>query len=98
MSALDDIAMERRRHTEIEGWTPEHDDKYVDGQLAKAAACYALDHTTACISPVSRFWPWALQWWKPTTTRRNLVRAGALIVAEIERLDRAEEARTRSKA
>jgi hypothetical protein len=34
-------------------------------------------------------WPWDLKWWKPTTPRRDLVKAAALIVAEIERLDRA---------
>lgn len=34
-------------------------------------------------------WPWDLSWWKPKNARRDLVRAGALIVAEIERLDRA---------
>ena len=28
-------------------------------------------------------------WFKPTTPRRDLVKAGALIIAEIERLDRA---------
>ena len=33
-------------------------------------------------------WPWAAEWWKPKDCRRNLVRAGALILAEIERLDR----------
>lgn len=34
-------------------------------------------------------WPWDDEWWKPKDARRDLVRAGALIVAEIERLDRA---------
>ena len=34
-------------------------------------------------------WPWAHHWWKPKDRRRDLVRAGALILAEIERLDRA---------
>jgi hypothetical protein len=29
------------------------------------------------------------EWWKPTNRRRDLVKAGALILAEIERLDRA---------
>lgn len=38
-----------------------------------------------CPSPL---WPWAAMWWKPRTPRRDLVRAAALIVAEIERLDR----------
>lgn len=37
-------------------------------------------------------WPWAAKWWKPKDPRRDLVRAGALIVAEIERLDRASKA------
>lgn len=37
-----------------------------------------------------KFWPWQRSWWKPTTQRRNLVKAAALLVAEIERLDRAE--------
>ncbi|MEB3421767.1 hypothetical protein VK682_24660 [Salipiger manganoxidans] len=36
-----------------------------------------------------QLWPWDRKWWKPTTPRRDLVKAGALIVAEIERLDRA---------
>lgn len=39
-------------------------------------------------------WPWGRSWWKPAPNlRRNLVKAGALILAEIERLDRAEEAK-----
>ena len=35
-------------------------------------------------------WPrsWAKHWWKPTTPRRDLVKAAALLIAEIERLDR----------
>lgn len=34
-------------------------------------------------------WPWARQWWKPGTTRACLVKAVALLIAEIERVDRA---------
>ncbi len=33
-------------------------------------------------------WPWEARWWKPKTPRRDLVRAAALLIAEIERLDR----------
>ena len=33
-------------------------------------------------------WPWHRQWWKPDTRIRNLVKAGALIAAEIDRLKR----------
>ena len=35
-------------------------------------------------------WPrsWSRAWWKPKNPRRDLVRAAALLIAEIERLDR----------
>jgi hypothetical protein len=36
-----------------------------------------------------KMWPFPIGWWKPKDRRRDLVRAGALILAEIERLDRA---------
>ena len=42
-------------------------------------------------------WPWAASWWKPKNRRRDLVRAAALIVAEIERIDRATVARMAEK-
>jgi len=40
--------------------------------------------------PPSHHWPasWSLAWWKPKSPRRDLVRAAALLIAEIERLDR----------
>lgn len=89
-----DVQAERRRQVEAEGWTPEHDDAHSHGEMARAAACYALagssapnDGTAALL--VSLAWPWDEQWWKPTTTRRDLVKARALGLAEIERLDRA---------
>ncbi|HGY2559336.1 TPA: hypothetical protein ACNVWL_005261 [Pseudomonas aeruginosa] len=89
-----DVQAERRRQIEAEGWTPEHDDAHSHGEMARAAACYALagssapnDGTAALL--VSLAWPWDEQWWKPTTTRRDLVKACALGLAEIERLDRA---------
>lgn len=52
------------------------------------------DHGTGIrgrsIVRVPRHWPWASSWWKPKKKdpRKDLVRAGALIIAEIERLDR----------
>lgn len=89
-----DVQAERRRQVEAEGWTPEHDDQHSHGQMARAAACYALagssapnDETAALL--VSLAWPWDEQWWKPSTARRDLIKAGALVLAEIERLDRA---------
>ncbi|EOW6999271.1 TPA: hypothetical protein ACRMT8_002278 [Pseudomonas aeruginosa] len=89
-----DVQAERRRQITAEGWTPEHDDEHADGQMARAAACYALagssapnDGTAALL--VSLAWPWDEQWWKPSTARRDMVKACALALAEIERLDRA---------
>ena len=45
--------------------------------------------TVGMINISHLLWPWDGKWWKPTTPRRDLVKAAALIVAEIERLDRA---------
>lgn len=85
--ALEDIAAERARQVSAEGWTPEHDDEHSDFQMARAAGVYALGvwHVHLALAP---FWPWELRWWKVKSPRRDLIRAGALIVAEIERLDR----------
>lgn len=98
--AFADIAAERQRQIDAEGWSPEHDDAHDTGQLALAAAMYALPASVRRMSVLADqerheqlfqyLWPWDFEWWKPTERRRELVKAGALIVAEIERLDRAE--------
>ena len=91
--AARDVLSERQRQIEVEGWTPEGDAAYRDGELADAAACYARPrYRMGETCPPE--WPWAGKWWKPTDRRRNLVKAGALILAEIERLDRANPPRT----
>lgn len=87
-AAIRSIAHERQRQIEGEGWTPERDDQYQQGELAKAAAGYVL-HVLADQSWRS-IWPFAPQWFKPADPRRMLVKAGALVVAEIQRIDRAE--------
>lgn len=95
--AASDVLAERQRQISAEGWTPEHDDEYDPGTLAAAAAAYTL-HAADHLNPYSQgdggdeapvMWPWVpASTWKPTTPRRDLVKAGALIIAEIERLDR----------
>lgn len=94
--ATDDVVAERRRQIEAEGWTPEHDDEHDSGELADVAACYALgvysDRADAGVpGDIPPYWPqsWDESWWRPKDRRRNLVRAAALLIAEIERLDRA---------
>lgn len=103
-SALDEIAVERRRQIEVEGWTAEHDEWHDGGELARAAGCYALHAGARGAWSESSYrnsaplyhdtiegrepWPFSSDWWKPTNPRRDLIKAGALILAEIERLDR----------
>ncbi|HCO8764704.1 TPA: hypothetical protein N2B54_002756 [Pseudomonas aeruginosa] len=94
-----DVQAERRRQVEAEGWTPEHDDEHDSGEIACAAACYALPpaHPARIEGALGRYgrdpniWPWTRDWWKPAPNdrRRELIKAGALVLAEIERLDRA---------
>ncbi len=94
--AHQDVLAERRRQIEAEGWTLANDDGYSAGDLASAAACYATQgrfHYPIAGSPPPN-WPWIPEWWKPKSYRENLVRAGALILAEIERIDRAAAAKT----
>jgi|JI8StandDraft_1071087.scaffolds.fasta_scaffold394550_2 hypothetical protein len=93
-SAARDVLAERRRQIEVEGWTPEHDDRHEDGDMARAAACYALHAAGYPADDVAmlRFWPWLDEWWKPSTPTRNLVKACALGIAEIERRYRSEAA------
>lgn len=86
--AINDVIAERNRQVNAEGWTPEHDDNYHESELSDAAACYAL-HAHNQGFPTPAHWPWDYDWWKQTNPRRDLVKAGALILAEIERIDRA---------
>ncbi|HBN8317215.1 TPA: hypothetical protein NH684_006135 [Pseudomonas aeruginosa] len=83
-----DVQAERRRQITAEGWTPEHDDLYCAAELPRAAAAYILNGAN---DEAPAIWPFVTKWWKPRDARSNYVRAGALILAEIERLDRARQ-------
>jgi hypothetical protein len=94
------IAAERQRQIDQEGWTPEHDDQHRAGELGQAAACYAdpgRETRPRWVEGISGRmaraaiplrWPWEYGSWKPTPDDRlrELVKAGALIAAEIDRL------------
>jgi len=94
------IADERERQITQEGWTPEHDDCHRSGELndaaigySQAAAYQARGESLAMIMsavPAGMIrWPWEDSWWKPSVDPvRNLTKAGALIAAEIDRLQR----------
>lgn len=82
------ILAERNRQIDQEGFDAANDDERDCGELADAAACYALGKPEQIIK---QLWPWSAVWWKATTRKRNLIKAGALIVAELERLERVEK-------
>ena len=92
------IVDERKRQIMVEGWTVAHDDEHNGGEMAAAAACYAIpaNYWRQAIKFQLFFkllWPWDLRWWKPRPDDRirELVKAGALIAAEIDRLQRLEQ-------
>jgi hypothetical protein len=96
---LDEIGAERERQITQEGWTSIHDDAHDKGEMAHAAGTYALANHSRLLwiggNEVPLTWPWSKRWWKPKDRRRNLVMAAALIVAEIERLDRSNSSGVR---
>jgi hypothetical protein len=102
VTALELIAAERARQQAVEGYTTEHDDEHGFTELARAAACYAVgetiyrqDRTSSAHVFFESLWPWDepaadVQHAIGNKPRlRQLAIAGALIVAEIERLQRA---------
>lgn len=93
LKALDDIRTERERQISEEGYSPNHDDTYVAGELVKAAICYASNsvrNTNWYPGETPVDWPWEWEAWKPSTPLRDLIKAEALILAEIERLKRGQ--------
>lgn len=92
--AIQFIAVERQRQIDEERFTPERDrDVYDGGELAIAGACYAMEAAQQ-LSPYDGLghdttppdWPWDPAWWKPKNPLRDLMRAGALIAAELDRM------------
>lgn len=93
------IKAERWRQIQDEEWTPDHDDDHDACELSQAATAYVF-HTVGQVNglcvpeeefDVPSWWPWHMNWWKPSDDPiRNLVKAGALIAAEIDRLQRAK--------
>jgi hypothetical protein len=90
------IAGERKRQIEVEGWTAEHDAKHIDGELADAAAFYAMTDDARSFIDENwgndmwlHLWPFDLKWLKLTPDDRikQLTKAGALIASEIDRLN-----------
>ncbi|MBU0643673.1 MAG: hypothetical protein KJ731_21165 [Alphaproteobacteria bacterium] len=99
-AAAHDALAERKRQIEVEGFSEGRDDKYVDGELASAALCYVMSAAHALtpqnsdkIEELPEWWPvsWDEAFFKPTTARRDMIKAIALLLAQIESLDRLAE-------
>lgn len=95
-SGVELIAIERLRQIQEEGWTAAHDATHDDGELAMAASVYAWPKSymstgapRCAIITKREFWPFDEKWYKPSQTGSpipDLIKAGALIAAEIDRI------------
>ena len=83
------IAAERAAQESREGYNPAHDDEHDDRSLLLAGITYAVLEANGDVGAAEQWWPWPLREFNPKDPMRNLVRAGALIAAEIDRLQRA---------
>lgn len=103
---FNDVFAERKRQIDQEHYSHEHDDEYDKNELIRAASSY-LSHVigrrwvfketcpeTYQDEEAPDLWPWDLDLWKPKNPRRDLVRAAALIIAEIEKIDRSTGAKS----
>lgn len=96
VTGTDLIAAERQRQIDAEGFTLTHDASYDRRELLDAARAYLgaarfADRFQRPMDTGARqrdtYWPWDESWWKPSADPiPNLVKAGALIAAEIDRL------------
>lgn len=91
--AIEDVLSERKRQITEEKFTDEMDDLYTDGELPSAAICYAsVGLNQSNWNWIFRqYWPWDSAWFKHVNCRRSIVKASALLIAEIERIDRYEQ-------
>lgn len=80
MTGAELIAAERQ--IEEEGFDSERDAKYEQEELLAAAVAYLLSDVAEA---VDFYWPLDESWWKPTGGVEDLVKAGALIAAKIDR-------------
>lgn len=82
-TGLELIVEERNRQRLQEGYTLEHDLNHTVADLTSAALAYVFNAEGE--SMARHIWPWDKSSFKPTTPVRDLVKAGALIAAAIDR-------------
>lgn len=87
-NSIELIAEERSRQFEVKGFDAKRDSRYKNAELVKAAVAYALDGTgdLSLIDTIKELWPWGEKNFKIRGRVEQLTVAGALIAAEIDRL------------
>lgn len=85
LSGIELIQAERKRQIEREGYSTEHDQHHTYRDLVLAACAYLINDTLT--EDGKHLWPWEPSEFKPHGSQRDLVRAGALIAAAIDRLE-----------
>jgi len=98
IKGLELVRAERQRQLEKEGWNNAHDDEHCNGELTIAALCYEQEPSERNLpggdidlkTALPYDWPWEDESWKPSPDDRSkeLIKAGALYLAEIDRLKR----------
>jgi hypothetical protein len=90
--AVADVLAERARQISEKGYSADSDAQYQNGELAQAAACYAL-FASGQQAPRSVFsWPFKTEAFRPHDPRRAMVKAAAMLLAAIEAHDARAEA------
>lgn len=84
MSVLNEISIERQSQIE-KGFTPKHDDQHISGELAESAAYLAVPGKFVASDTVLQCATHAMS---KHCRRKCLIIAAAMLVAEIERMDR----------
>jgi len=84
----------RERDRQIDNYGVEHDDEHVSEELARAAACLSTPVLYRQYAVMVSMWPWRPHEFQSGDRVEDLVRAGALIAAEIDRLIRLKEKRS----
>lgn len=93
-AVLSEVRAERMK--QLSEYSLRHDDEHIGGELTKAAMSYCqsasvgINDTSSLRSHPPSYWPWHVSDWNPQTQRSDLIRAATLILAEIERVDRAQ--------
>ena len=81
------ILIERKKQL-AKGFDADKDDKHDHGELVYAATSYLVRNILHDKTPPG-YWPWEDSQWKPEKDRiAELKKAGALIAAEIDRINR----------